>query len=316
MHFNMIFIVFCFVAISGFAQVVNDHALIALAKAPISSFQYSPSTSSARIFLSAQVHSDHRFNLDHNGEILTSIGELTETQVEWSRGKNAVLISAFSTPNRMLFNGVRDWVEQKILSAEDFRTQLGLNNMPIENSITHGGKTYTLSDSTQMFKMKVSHRFENGLIASLTFPAFGPNNDAGNRFVLELSYFERLELNRNLSLDMMGSIQSKVMSQVLKDLGYSTTSVSSDIHFIFNRRLGNKTRLLIGGSWSGGVTYNTGLPTDYDLYYLNLGFDIGRFKVMLSDNIESEMSLRYNPSYSGLQKGTDFTARVSYTWNL
>jgi len=309
----MAFIVF---AVSTFGQAVNDSALIALAKAPMGSFQYSEMTTSARMSANVQFHSDHRFYLNSASDFIYSVGEFTETQIEWSKGRNSVLFSSTRTPGKALFNGARDWVEQEILGADDFRAQEELNILPVGNWVRRNGEYRTISDSSPMFKLKVSRKFKDNFTLGLTLPAFGANTRAGNDFVLEASYFERIELSEHTILDVGGSVQSQLRSRLLEGLGYETKHLAGDAHVLFRERIDSKARFVFGGSWSSAVTNDTGLPSDYDMFYINLGFDIGRFNVLLSENIEPGIAFGRVEDYSGLQKGADFTVKFGYSWDI
>lgn len=305
-------------ATSTYAQVPlsTNCAIVSLAKAPNSRFQYGDKREG--LFFSIELKSDLRFLMDNKGNAPIFKGELEEPTLQYTKGDISFLLSGTRTPSKARLDRIIKWVETHIHNApEGFR-----DRFPTDTTgyfiMTPSGKI-TLSDERYMFKAKVVQSLTDNLKLGLTFPAFGANTQAGNSWIVDLTYAEAFKVSKRLTMNFSTSIQSKTQSQVLQDLGYRTRSATVDAHLMFDFRVSRRFSLFFGGSFNQASTLGTDLPSDYNQFYLNFGFRLGQwFEIMGAQNPEYKIKWGYHgplngSSFKGAQKGVDVTARITFT---
>jgi hypothetical protein len=275
---------------------------------------------------------DERRFLDDEGTQYELDGELQVVTLEWVSPRQSLNLCGSCVPfhvglslsaysgHQAMFDWLRDFVEENVV-GQDPGVDAAHNPGGREfSATTFAGDRTDFIDESPMWKAKGILKvplpdFDVGgrpgrWSASLgvTAPAFGSHDASGNDTVVpELVLAASVPLSEKFRLTGAGSLTVPGSSRAFDDLGIDHDAVVAAGFANVEWWASCKFAVSLGLSVNGAYTRDSGLPSDYFSFYLNMGV-----LYRLSDRAEVHLLVSENPT---TQIVTDGDADSDYTLN-
>jgi len=280
--------------------------------------------------------SDERSLGDLAGNVYESDGEVQITTLEFVSPRWVLSLGGVRVPmhagasltayslHTAWFDGLRNWVEETFLDADQVVLDahgLGGKDLYVE---TPALERTELLGSSPMLKAKGFVKFElpplhvgcscvrTSLGLGVTTPAFGSHAESGNTdwqpeavFAFAAPLASRLRWTGAASVAWTGG------SETYDEVGLETEDVASgactNLEYWFSWRFA----VAVGLSWNSSWTRDSGLPTDLDSVYMNLGvlYRLSRcvdLALTFSENPEATIATAPGSDFNDSQKDSDF----------
>jgi hypothetical protein len=286
--------------------------------------------------------SDERVLTDFDGNVWASDGEIQAVSLEYVsprisfRPSNCVAPLCFHlaasvhayTLTEAWFDGLRNWVEEDLIGSDaevqDMHDiggkELSLNGDDLLESTLWKAKG-TLKIPLPDVPVETTRLF-GSLSFGVTTPAFGGSEDAGNENVqLDATLAFGLPLSRYLRVVGGASVLFPGEASAYEDVGLEVETAVGTARLGLEWWFTPRFAAMVGFSWYGHYTRDSGLPTDEDSTFIDIGFLYRideRWDVSLygAENPQSEILTTPGADFSDSQTDADFTIGLGVGWSF
>jgi hypothetical protein len=285
---------------------------------------------------------DERDLTDLDGNVWSSDGEVQAVSLEVVSPKIRFAPSRCALPlcfhvgasihaytlTEAVFDGLRNWVEEDIIGSD----------ATVQGNHDLGGRELSLNGEdlleSTLWKAKAilkvplpdvpieTTRLQGSFSVGLTSPAFGTSRDSGNsEMQVDATLAFALPLSSKFRIVGGGSVLFPGSAPAYDDVDLDVETAVGSARIGLEWWVSRRFAAMVGFSYYGHYTKGSGLPTDHDSSFVDLGFlwrVNDRFDVHLfgSENPQSDIVTTPGADFSNSQTDADFTIGLGVGWTF
>jgi hypothetical protein len=286
--------------------------------------------------------SDERDLSDFDGNVWSSDGEVQAVSLEYVSPKIAVAPSRCAAPfcfhlgaslhaytlTEAVFDELRNFIEEEFLASDE----------EVQDMHDLGGRELSLNgegllDST-LWKAKgivkfplpdiavEATRLQGSFSVGVTSPGFGTDEDASNSEVqVDATLAFSLPLSRHFRVVGGGSVLFPGSAPAYDDVDLEVETAVASARLGLEWWIGRRFAAMVGFSYYGHYTRGSGLPTDEDSTFVDIGFlwRINRnldLHLFGAENPQSEILTAPGSDFDNSQRDADFTIGLGLGWTF